>query len=99
MPGTSHDLGPDGELSLAEEKRIAKLSKDELAAIDAAIVRATVGSYRKLAMVVGLVLEDVSDLSVPDIFISKRVRLFVESGEIEARGDLRRMRYCEIRRR
>ncbi|MGN8084346.1 DUF3658 domain-containing protein, partial [Variovorax sp. 22077] len=88
------------ELSPAEGARVAKLSQAELALIDTALLSQVSDDWRKVARVVGMAMLSTRDLpsGVPDAFFAKRVRLLVESGQLESQGDLRRMRFSEIRR-
>lgn len=90
----------DTELSPAEGARVAKLSQAELALIDTALLSQISGDWRKVARVVGMAMLSTRGLpsGVPDAFFAKWVRLLVESGQLESQGDLRRMRFSEIRR-
>lgn len=91
----------DTELSPVERERVAKLPHAELALIDAALLSQVSSDWRKIARVVGLAMLSMPDrpLGVPDIFFAKRVALLVESGRLESQGNLRRMRFSEVRRR
>ena len=90
----------DAELSTAEGARVATLSQAELALIDAALFSQVSDDWRKVARVVGMAMLSMPDRpsGVPDVF-AKRVGLLVESGQLESQGDLRRMRFSEVRRR
>jgi hypothetical protein len=89
------------ELSPAEDARVAKLSQAEMALIDAALLSQVSDDWRKVARVVGMAMLLMPDRprGVPDVFFAKRVGLLVESGQLESQGDLRRMRFTEVRRR
>lgn len=89
----------DAELSPAEGARVVKLSQAELALIDKALLSQVSGDWRKVARVVGMAILSMRDLpsDVPDAFFAKRVGLLVESGQLESQGDLRRMRFSEVR--
>lgn len=91
----------DTELSPAEDARVAKLSQAELALIDAALLSQVSDDWRKVARVVRMAMLSMPDRpsGVPDVFFAKRVGLLVESGHLESQGDLRRMRFTEVRRR
>jgi multidrug efflux pump subunit AcrA (membrane-fusion protein) len=91
----------DTELSPAESARVARLSQAELALIDAALLSQVSDDWRKVARVVGMAMLSMPDRlgEVPDIFFAKRVGRLVESGQLESQGDLRRMRFSEVRRR
>ena len=91
----------DEDLSAAELKRVAKLSPATLALIDAAIVSQVSSEWRKVARVVGVAMLSMQNLpkGVPDAYFAKRVALLVEMGQLESQGDLRRIRFSEVRLR
>ena len=97
----SYDDTNDAELSPAEGARVAKLSLAELALIDTALLSQVADDWRKVARVVGMAMLSMPDRpsGVPDVFFAKRVGHLVESGQLESQGDLRRMRFSEVRRR
>ncbi|WP_184641702.1 DUF3658 domain-containing protein [Variovorax guangxiensis] len=76
------------------------MSQAELALIDTALLLQGSGDWRKVARVVGMAMLSMRKLpcDVPDAFFAKRVGLLVESGQLESQGDLRRMRFGEVRR-
>ncbi|WP_341886985.1 DUF3658 domain-containing protein [Variovorax sp. YR752] len=89
----------DTELSPAERERLAKLPEPDLALIDAALLSQASSQWRKVARVVGMAMLSMPDHleDVPDAFFAKRVALLVASGRLESQGDLRRMRFSEVR--
>ena len=91
----------DPDPSPAEAERVARLPEGELALIDAALLSQVSSDWRKVARVVGMAMLSMPDRpsGVPDVFFSKRVALLVESGQLESQGNLRRMRFSEVRRR
>lgn len=93
------NVEPDDELSSEEESRASRLSAEDLDRIDAALLSHAHPQWRKLAMIVALAMgdcgEDISN--VPDAFYSRRAARLVSEGKLVASGDLRRMRYCEVR--
>ena len=93
------DDNRDTDLSPIEIDRVARLPRAELALIDAALLSQVSDEWRKVARVVGMAMLSMPDRpsGVPDVFFAKRVVLLVESGRLEARGDLRRMRFSEVR--
>jgi Protein of unknown function len=95
MNGDSYD----SQLSPADIKRVAMLTPTELALIDTALLSQTSTEWRKVARVVGTVMLFMSNRprGVPDVFFANRVALLVESGRLESQGDLRRMRFSEVR--
>ncbi|MNQ85492.1 hypothetical protein D3C85_1006580 [compost metagenome] len=89
----------DTELSPAEREQVARLPESDLALIDAALLSQVTGQWRKVARVVGMAMLSMPDHTenVPDAFFARRVALLVESGRLESQGDLRRMRFSEVR--
>jgi hypothetical protein len=89
----------DPEPGVEQRQVIEALRIDQLLAIDQALLASTDHHWRKLAFVVATAMtRDDHVIGVPDVFYAERTRLLVEQGELEARGWLSRMRYCEIRR-
>ena len=91
----------DTELSPSEAARIAGLTQADLALIDAALLAQVSNDWRKVARVVGMAMLSMPDRprGVPDVFFAKRVARLVEAGQVESQGDLRRMRFSEVRLR
>jgi len=95
---------PQDDPELSEEQRliISKLSTAELAKIDDALLAHVPTRWGKLARVVGQTMMDLGQdrvAGVPDIFYAQRVRLLVDQGLVESVGNLRRMRFSEVRRK
>jgi len=93
------NLEPEDQLSSEQEVRVASLTAEEVAWIDAALILHTRPQWRKLAMFVALAMADCRGqiTDVPDVFYSKRTAQLVSEGKLLASGDLLRMRYCEIK--
>jgi hypothetical protein len=93
------DLDPDPALTEEQAALAAALSAERLAEIDAALLRAASHRWRKLSRVVATAMYDlpVRIDGVPDVFYAQRVEVLVQAGRLEAFGDLRRMRYSEVR--
>jgi hypothetical protein len=55
--------------------------------------------WRKVALVVAVAMDAYSDQyhDIPDVFYGQRVRDLVSSGHLAAQGNLRRMRFSEVR--
>jgi len=90
---------PDPPLNLEQSLRVSKLSQEDLWDIDREILARSARSWRKVARVVG---EAIGELSmripdVPDIYYAQRVRHLVEVGKLESQGNLKFMRYGEVR--
>ncbi len=59
-----------------------------------------IGSYwRKVARVVGTTMMEFDGryYGIPDVFFAQRIQQFAKNGVIESQGNLKRMRYSEIR--
>jgi Protein of unknown function len=87
---------------LSEEERglVDALSATEVEAIDAAILARAREDWLKVAFIVGSLWTEfrrVDDRFVPLGFLVRRVAWLVELGKLESQGDMRRMRYGEVR--
>ncbi|MEI2431208.1 DUF3658 domain-containing protein [Lysobacter yananisis] len=80
-------------------KLIAVLRPGQIQGIDTALLNACDHRWRKVAWVVGTVMDNMPDRvpGIPDSFYAKRVAEMVATGRLEAQGDLSRMRYSEVR--
>lgn len=89
----------DGPLTDEQQDRVALLTTDEIAAIDAAILRNCSGQFRKIAMVVGSSLLELNEAipNVPDLFYAVRIRQLIEDGQLESQGDVAAMRFGEVK--
>ena len=79
---------------------VASASADVLAKLDKALLNAASKDWRKMARLVGNAMAELKS-AVPDLshsYYVYRLRDFVASGLLEARGDLTIMRFCELRR-
>ena len=74
------------------------LTEDTLQEIDRALLANVAKLPRKVARVVGSTMSnpEVRVSGLPDLFYAERVRLLVESGKLESKGNLYAMRYCEV---
>ncbi|HVI87964.1 MAG TPA: DUF3658 domain-containing protein [Dongiaceae bacterium] len=67
---------------------------------DPLLLSCVIEHWRKMAWVIGTAMMDGFDADlhqVGDLFLHARLRALVESGVIEAVGDVTRMGYCEVR--
>jgi hypothetical protein len=96
----THDIEPDGELSLKQEQLVSQLTVEEVHAIDLALISNTNDKWRKVAMVIAKTMLDMHCRieGIPDIYYSHRIKWLVCEKKLEARGDLSYMRYSEIRK-
>jgi hypothetical protein len=93
------DAKPDPPLDVEQSMRVSKLTQEDLWDIDREILTQSARSWRKVARVVGQAIEKLSSRiqDVPDIYYALRVRHLVEIGKLESQGDVRYMRYSEVR--
>jgi Protein of unknown function len=70
----------------------------EIEDIDRELLDAASAQFQKVAAIVGRVWSKRKDQPLPDVFYAQRVIRLVKLGKLEAQGDLRRMRYSEVRR-
>src|SRR5579872_816522 len=89
----------DDCLTEAEELRLASLPKELVARIDEALLAKAQPEFRKVAYIVGSVMGSIRDLpeGLPDVYYERRVAKLVEAGFLESQGNLRRMRFSEVR--
>jgi hypothetical protein len=67
------------------------------ASVDDEIMRAASKNWRKVAMIVGIVIQANPHRGLQDTAIAERVKLLVAEGRLEAQGNLDRMTYSEVR--
>ena len=93
------DTNEDREPTLEELDKIARLSPEQLEAIDELLLSVATKRFKKVAFIVGTVKSRQDDfiLHFPDTFFSRRIALLVNEGYLEAQGDLKRMRYSEVK--
>jgi hypothetical protein len=76
------------------------MDEPETAFDNALLSKMRVDYWYKAARVIGQVQADTWDTGVEtpaDFFLAGRLQVLADAGQIEARGDLRRMRYSEVR--
>ena len=94
----SDDTDRDRPLTPAEEAQSRRLTDADLQRIDACLLSHTSHQWRKAAYVIGRTMLDLDgEFSLPDGFYSSRIKHLVDSGAIEAAGNLNRMRHSEVR--
>ena len=97
---TSHDVEPDPPLTTEQHSIVEALSEEQVAEIDKALLTNCTERWRKVAAVVGFTMTDQfmdTYKGVPDVYYAQRVRGLVEKGTLESEGNLRYMRYSEVR--
>ena len=96
------DAEEEDDPALTSEQQVLaqKVLESELARIDEALLFNVSNQWRKLARVVGTTMMELENrtLGLPDVFYSNRLRILVENGVLESQGNLKRMRFSEVRR-
>jgi len=90
-------LWPDAPLNKKQADLVARLTHEQLDAIDSALFDQCAGSWRKLSFVVGAALQRLQLPGIPDVFFAQSVKEQCARGKLEAHGDLTRMHYFEVR--
>ncbi len=91
---------PDRDLTEEEKALVAKLSDVQLREIDQMILSFVHAKYnRKVARVIGSAMSNLSNRvhGIPDVFYAQRVAHLVKQGILVAEGNLKYMRYSEVR--
>ncbi len=96
---TFDEFEPDGPLTTEQLAIVQKLTPEQLAQVDDALLSNCCDEWQKVARVVGTTMmnDSVRLENVPDIFYSQRVQLLVKEGSLESKGNLKFMRYSEVR--
>jgi hypothetical protein len=99
MVGEYDNEPEDAELTSKELSRVSQLRPEEIEAIDNALLASASGNWRKVAFIVGTAMHRLagSFAGVPDVFYSQRVGTLVARRALLAQGNLRRMRFSEVR--
>ena len=89
----------DPPLTADDHDNIAKLTANQLALMDEALLAYASNSWRKLARVACAAMDATkpSVAGIPDIYFAQRIALLVSQGRLEAQGNMRRMRFSEVR--
>ncbi len=82
-----------------QESRARSLTVAELQRIDECLLSHMSDRWQKVARIVALTMQKLHPQfpGVPDVFYSGRIRHLADSGAIEATGDLKRLRFSEVR--
>jgi hypothetical protein len=91
---------PIDPLTAEQEARIAQLTDTDLNEIDNCILSNATTQWRKVAMVVALTMNALSDLfsDLPDSFYAIRIQKLVAQGRLTSQGNVEFMRFSEVRR-
>jgi hypothetical protein len=90
---------PTVHLTPAQEALVEKLTPEDVSRADQALLAQASPQWRKVARVVGAAMLGLESrqAGVPDHWYAGRVAALVNEGKLEARGELRQMRACEVR--
>ena len=89
----------DPPLTAEQQALVAKLTETELKAIDLALLANAHTQWRKVARIVGTTMSALAQRpkDVLDVFYAQRIQRLVAAGALEAQGNLKRMRFSEVR--
>jgi len=88
------------DCALTEEQRacVGALSKHQIRLFDAKLLSTSRSRWQKVAYVVGVTMSELTDIEgIPDTYFLHRIRSLVNEGILESAGDLKHLRYCEVR--
>ena len=96
---STDEFTPDPPLSPEQAKVAESLSPEFVAQIDAELLSHAKLRNRKVAMLVGMAMDNskVRVPGLPDVFYAQRVRDLVAKGQLVAEGNLDFMRFSEVR--
>jgi Protein of unknown function/Sel1 repeat len=97
--GEREFLGEDEELDAVDELDLVDVPSELVARIDAAILAHATPSFQKVARLVSMAMKSIPDApgTVTDVFYAQRIMHLVRTGQMESQGNLRRMRFSEVR--
>ncbi len=90
----------DGGLTEEQRAAIGRLTACEIETIDRALLTNVPKRWRKVAMVVAKTMSSLADerfSGIPDVYYAERIRSLASKHMIESVGNLRRMRFSEVR--
>ena len=89
----------DPELTSEQKALVSQLSESQINAIDSALLSVACNQWRKVARVIGTAMNNLPNKvnGIPDIFYAQRVATLVLEGKLVAQGNLKRMRYSEVK--
>ena len=90
---------PDRPLTSEEKALVAQLTRQEIQAIDDALVSNACDRWRKVSAVVGFTMSRLPNRrrGIPDVFYAQRIGQLVRAGRLEADGNLAYMNFSEVR--
>ena len=98
-PDPPSDRIPDPEMTEGQLKIVSTLTAKQINEIDDFLIARVTTRWQKVAKVVATTMNDLPFRvkGLPDIFYARRVEKLVEHGVFESQGNLKMMRYSEVR--
>jgi hypothetical protein len=95
----SSEYSEDPPLSDSELQAAHALSAEQVAEIDTLLLSHVDGRWRKVALVVARVIRELGDRhpELSDVYFALRIAELVQQGSLESEGNLRLMRFSEVR--
>ena len=89
----------DPPLTSEQEDLVKRLKTSEVDKIDKALLSNMSSYWKKVANVVGATMIELENRveGIPDVFYANRIIYLAERGLIESQGNLRKMRFSEVR--
>ena len=90
---------PYPPLNPNQQALVDRLSSEQVEEIDRLLIQNASCHWRKVAMLISKTLMELEYIfvGVPDIYYAERIKNLVESGRLEAQGNLNCMRFSEVR--
>jgi hypothetical protein len=87
------------ELTQEEIECVSKITDEALEKIDTALLSYTNCQFQKVAKIVGIFMTEskLHNAGVPDIFYGQRIETLCDRALLQFKGNLKFMRYCEVR--
>lgn len=98
-PMSQAEESDDPLLTTEQQALASKLSASELKRIDLALLANADSHWRKVARIVGTTMTSIEQRpkGLPDVFYAQRIQYLVATGALESQGNLKRMRFSEVR--
>ncbi len=89
----------DPDLSATQRAVTDNLSTEQVSIIDEKLMEYACENWRKVARLVMSAMQDLRGniKNVPDIYYGERIRSLVTEGRLKSQGNLKRMRYSEVK--
>jgi hypothetical protein len=90
---------PNPRISAEEQGAVALLGEKDLALIDACILSHCADHFYKVARIMGRTQDELADRfpKLSYVFYTQRLKYLVDAGQLDAAGDVFKMRFSEVR--